>query len=261
MSDATHLSPQLDDAALATSLVHRAGALASRMRADGVSGVAKTSITDVVTAADHAAEDLVVEALGWFRPEDGILGEEGSSRPSSSGRTWVIDPVDGTYNFLAGLSTWCSALALVEDGATRLGAVHQPALGETWVGGDGLPATLDGAPLPPLEDLPLDQVALATYLHPGRMDRTEVRERWGEVVRGAATVRMLGSGSCELASVAAGRLGAWVQESVAEWDWRPGEALVRSVGGEAVQVEAAGTTWSIAGRPSAVAEIRRRLGA
>lgn len=266
MSDVPTLTPDLtdpalSDAELATRLVRRAGALAARMRAEGLTADTKTSITDVVTAADHAAEELVTGALLAARPDDGILGEEGARHTSRSGRTWVIDPVDGTYNFLSGLPTWCSALALAVDGETALGAVHQPSIDETWVGGVGHPTTFDGRALEPLADLPLSEVALATYLHPASMDRTGVRERWLRVVEGAATVRMLGSGSCELAAVAAGRLGAWAQESVAEWDWRPGAALVRAAGGEALQVEAAGTTWSVAGRPSAVAEIVARLGA
>lgn len=248
------------DADLAVDLVRRAGALASRMRAEGVSGTAKTSITDVVTAADHAAERLVLDALTAARPDDGVLGEEGARRPSRTGRTWVVDPVDGTYNFLSGLPTWCSAVALVEDGKTVLGAVHQPAIDESWVGGDDLPTTLDGRPLPRLADLPLEEVCLATYLHPATMHRAEVRRRWLAVLERAATVRMLGSGSCELAAVAAGRVGVWVQESVAEWDWRPGSALVRAAGGEAVQVEAGGTTWSVAGRPAAVGDVLALLG-
>lgn len=252
MSAATDLAA---DAELAVDLVRRAGELAARMRAEGVTGTAKTSITDVVTAADHAAERLVLGALVAARPDDGVLGEEGARRPSRTGRTWVVDPVDGTYNFLSGLPTWCSAVALVQDEQTVLGAVHQPAVEETWVGGVDLPTTLDGRPVPPLADLPLAQVCLATYLHPATMHRAEVRRRWLEVVEGAATVRMLGSGSCELAAVAAGRVGVWVQESVAEWDWRPGSALVRAAGGEAVQVAAGGTSWSVAGRPAAVADV------
>lgn len=253
------LFPAIDDADLAATLVRRAGQLAARMRADGLHGEHKTSITDVVTAADRAAEALVAAGLARCRPADGIHGEEGASAPSTSGRTWVIDPVDGTYNFLSGLSTWCSALALRDERGSVLGAVHQPQIEESWLGGRDRPTTLDGVALAPLRDLPLDQVAMATYLHPGRMEDPRLREAWEGVVRGAATVRMLGSGSCELASVAAGRLGVWVQESVADWDWFPGAALVEAAGGRVERVTAAGTTWSVAGRPSAVQGVLDRL--
>ena len=82
------------------------------MRAEGVSARTKENLADLVTEADVAAERLVVDALTRLRPEDGVVGEEGTTRPSRSGRTWVIDPVDGTYNFATGTLYWCSALAL-----------------------------------------------------------------------------------------------------------------------------------------------------
>ena len=169
--------------------------------AEGLQAQHKTSISDVVTAADHAAEELVESTLRRLRPDDGIVGEEGAEAPSRSGRTWVIDPVDGTYNFLSGLGTWCSALAL--------------------------------------RDLPLAEVAMATYLHPAVLPDDSLREPWLAAVSGAATVRMFGSGSCDLAAVAAGRLGVWAQQSVPEWDWLPGAALVTAAGGRAEQVVAA----------------------
>ncbi|WP_296607296.1 inositol monophosphatase family protein, partial [Nocardioides sp.] len=139
-----------DDAALAARLVRDAGTLAARMRADGVETATKSSISDVVTAADHAAERLVVDGLSLERPEDGVLGEEGAARQGTSGRTWVIDPVDGTYNFVAGLDWWCSAIALTDGDRLVLGAVHHPATGRTFVGGPDLPTTVDGTPLQPL---------------------------------------------------------------------------------------------------------------
>ena len=104
----------VEDAALAASVVREAGALARRMRSEGLTLENKTSISDIVTAADRAAEALVVETLAAQRPADGVLGEEGSAHDGTSGRTWVIDPVDGTYNFVAGLDWWCSAIALLD---------------------------------------------------------------------------------------------------------------------------------------------------
>ncbi len=245
----------IGDADLAAELTRRAALLARRMRADGVSGRSKTSISDVVTEADHAAEELVATTLTRLRPDDGIVGEEGAATPSRSGRTWVIDPVDGTYNFLAGLDTWCSALALRTGEDVLLGAVHHPAAGEAWLGGRDLPTTLGGVPIGELDDLPLGDVAIATYLHPGVLDRDDLREPWLAAISAAATVRMFGSGSCDLAAVAAGRIGAWAQQSVPEWDWLPGAALVRAAGGAAEQVEVRGTVWSVAGRPTAVEQV------
>lgn len=249
------LPADVDDATLAQELTRRAAALAARMRTEGLAGEQKTSISDVVTAADHAAEELVAGALVALRPDDGIVGEEGAEAESASGRTWVIDPVDGTYNFLSGLSTWCSALALQDAEGIVLGAVHQPAVDESWLGGRGIATRLNGVAVGALQDLPLAQVAMATYLHPAVLPDDDLRVPWLAAISGAATVRMFGSGSCDLAAVAAGRVGVWAQQSVPEWDWLPGAALVTAAGGRAEQVEVRGRVWSVAGRPTAVADV------
>ncbi len=250
--DVQSIDPGLDDADLAAELVRRAGLLAARMRARGVRHAEKTSVSDVVTEADHAAEDLVVEALRRARPEDGLVGEEGGRRESTSGRTWVVDPVDGTYNFLSGLSHWCSALALRDEEGVVLGAVHHVTAGELWVGGPATGTRVNGEPVPRIADVPLDRGCLATYLHPTRLAVPEVRDPFLAMAGGAATLRMLGSSSCDLAAVAAGRVEAWAQHSVHEWDWLPGQALVLGVGGATRLVEHRGTTWNLAGTPSAV---------
>lgn len=247
----------MTDAALAARLVRDAGGLAARMRADGLETEFKTSISDVVTAADRAAEELVLDALRSERPDDGVLGEEGAAVRSASGRRWVIDPVDGTYNFLSGLAYWCSALALDDAEGVVLGAVHQPTSGETWVGGRGLPTTLDGVPVAPLVDRSLAAVSLATYVHPTTLGDPDpdVAEPWHAIVAGAATLRVLGSGSCDLAGVAGGRIGVWAQHSTAEWDWLPGKALVEAAGGRTEVVEHRGHRWHVAGNRQAVGEV------
>lgn len=267
-----------DDARLAAELVTAAGTLAREMREQGVESTRKTSVSDVVTDADHAAEALVVQRLADERPEDGIVGEEGAARASSSGRTWVIDPVDGTYNFVHGLPWWCSALALRDESDVLLGAVchpfapsgtsratrtntsadHNPHLG-VWVGGPGLPTTSNGQQVAPIEDRSLAAISAATYLHPTWLSRPEVAAAWQRAARLPATIRMLGSGSMDLSAVADGRIGIWFQHSVPAWDWLPGSALVRGAGGEARQVEAGGVTWSIAGPRTAVAEVAAAL--
>nr|WP_254678175.1 inositol monophosphatase [Agrococcus sp. SGAir0287] len=229
------------------------------MRAEGLETEFKTSISDVVTAADRAAESLVLECIRAERPHDGVLGEEGAAVASASGRRWVVDPVDGTYNFLSGLAYWCSAIALEDDEGVVLGAVHQPITGETWLGGRDLPTTLDGVPVAPLEDRPLAEVSVATYVHPTTLDDPDVAEPWHAIVGGAATVRILGSGSCDLAGVAGGRVGVWAQHSTAEWDWLPGKALVDAAGGRTEVVEHRGHRWHVAGNRQAVGELLELL--
>ncbi len=241
------------DAALAARLVRDAGALAHRMRAAGLDAETKTSISDVVTAADHAAERLVVDALAAERPDDGVLGEEGASRTGRSGRTWVIDPVDGTYNFVAGLDWWCSAIALTDGDELVLGAIHHPATGRTFVGGPDLPSRVGGVPLAALVDRPLSESCVTTYLHPPHYGG-EVGAAFGRMAGQAATLRMLGSGSMDAMAVAEGRLHLVCQHSVPPWDELPGAAILRGVGGVTRHVEAAGVDWYVAGAPTAVDE-------
>src|SRR5512138_3390101 len=119
------------------------------MRLAGLQTRHKTSLSDVVSAADHAAEDMIVARLRQVRPDDGVVGEEGTNTPGRGARTWFIDPVDGTYNFLAGLPYWCSAVALADDEGPVLGAVYHPTSNELWLGGRGAPITCNGVPLPP----------------------------------------------------------------------------------------------------------------
>ncbi|MFT4262521.1 MAG: inositol monophosphatase family protein [Nocardioides sp.] len=250
------------DIELAGQLVRSAGRLAADMRAAGVSTDTKTSITDVVTDADRAAEALIVDRLAAERPEDGVLGEEGAARDGASGRRWVVDPVDGTYNFVSGLSWWCSALALV-DGSSEpdlvLGAVYHPAEDALYVGGPGFGSTRNGVPLEPIADRPLATSCVTTYLHPPWYGG-EVGDAHQRVVSRAATQRVLGAGSLDLAAVAQGQLHVFCQHTVPLWDRLPGQALVLGVGGAARQVESAGRTWTLIGAPTAVAEAVAALG-
>ncbi|MGH8961015.1 MAG: inositol monophosphatase family protein [Jatrophihabitantaceae bacterium] len=242
-----------DDLELAAELVTEAGHLAAEMLRAGLTTEHKTSVSDVVSAADHAAENHVVRRLRAERPGDGLVGEEGTDEPGE--RTWFIDPVDGTYNFLSGLPLWCSALALADGADPVLGAVYHPATDELWLGGRGHPTTCNGSPVPLLAERPLAELSVASYLHPTTLPDDSTRIPLLRAIQGAATVRMLGSGSIELAAVAAGRLGAWLQLNSLDWDWLPGLALVRGAGGSTQVFQAHGQRWHVAGNALVVAQI------
>lgn len=254
-----------DDFALAAELVVDAGRLAAQMLAGGLTSHRKTTVSDIVTAADHDAEKLIVGRLRAERPEDGIVGEEGTNDASTGAdaRTWFVDPVDGTYNFAAGLSPWCAALALRhggppdpgDAGGLILGAVYEPVTELLSVGGPGRVTTVNGAAVTPLTDRPLTHCSLATYLHPTTLTDDGVRNPLLRVWTGAATVRMLGSGSVELAAIAGGRLGAYVQTDCLDWDWLPGAALVEAAGGATSVFDHNGHRWHVAGNGQVVEEI------
>ena len=267
--EGSELDPALPDAELAAGLVRNAATLALRMRSQGLHGEQKTSVSDIVTAADRAAEAYIVRQLGRCRPGDGVLGEEGASRSGTSGRVWVIDPVDGTYNFLSGSTYWCSALALKDgtaaedanavDPGVLLGAIYQPQEDKLWLGGVDHAATLNGKPLAPPSDLPLGRLSAGTYIHPSWLARPEAARPWQAAAERAATIRMFGSGSCDLARVADGQLGCWFQHSCPEWDWLPGKAIVLAAGGATDVVEARGLVWFLAGGTTAVGELAAAL--
>ena len=263
------LSPELDDYQLAEALVREAGNLALLMRHSGLEGHQKTSVSDVVTAADHAAEAYVLEQLQRCRPDDGILGEEGASKRGSSGRTWVIDPVDGTYNFLHGSSYWCSAIALKGASGPLLGAIFQPEADKLWLGGTAHAATLNGEPLTSFQprdqggrgrsETPVAELGAATYIHPTWLADPLCAMPWHAAATSAAALRMFGSGSCDLARVADGELDCWFQHSCPEWDWLPGQAIVLAAGGSVDVVRVNGLEWFVAGGTTAVRELRAAL--
>ncbi|HSO16452.1 MAG TPA: inositol monophosphatase family protein [Arthrobacter sp.] len=263
------LNPALDDYQLAEALVREAGTLALLMRQAGLEGRQKTSISDVVTAADHAAEAYVLEQLQRCRPDDGILGEEGASVDGTSGRTWVIDPVDGTYNFLHGSTYWCSAIALKDSSGVVLGGIFQPEEDKLWLGGTARPATLNGerlttfgaagAPGTGRSDTPLSELGAATYIHPTWLADPLCAMPWHAAATSAAALRMFGSGSCDLSRVADGELGCWFQHSCPEWDWLPGKAIVLAAGGAADVVRVNGLDWFLAGGTTAVRHLRAAL--
>lgn len=245
-----------NDVDLICELVRDAGRLAARMRqTGGLTVTHKSSVSDLVSAADTAAEALVVDRLRAVRPADGVIGEEGTLCPTDSGRTWHVDPVDGTYNFVAGLPLWCSAAALVDGDELLLGAVYQPAVDELWVGGVDHRTTCNGVTVPPVADAALDQISVVSYLHPTTVHDDALRHGWLAAISGAATVRMLGSGSIELAAIAAGRLGVWVQHDSLSWDWLPGAALVRAAGGSTGEIDVGGHRWRAGGPATAVAQV------
>ncbi|AOT03540.1 inositol monophosphatase family protein [Arthrobacter sp. U41] len=263
------LNPALDDYQLAEALVREAGTLALLMRQAGLEGRQKTSVSDVVTAADHAAEAYVLEQLQRCRPDDGILGEEGASVAGTSGRTWVIDPVDGTYNFLHGSTYWCSAIALKDPSGVVLGAIFQPEEDKLWLGGTGRPSALngerlttfgtDGVPGARRSDTPLSELGAATYIHPTWLADPMCAMPWHAAATSAAALRMFGSGSCDLSRVADGGLGCWFQHSCPEWDWLPGKAIVLAAGGAVDVVRVNGLDWFMAGGTTAVRQLRAAL--
>ena len=248
----------MDDISLAAELVREAGTLASEMLRQGLEVRYKTSLSDVVSAADHASEEQISARLAESRPDDGLVGEEGA-RKTGQGRTWYVDPVDGTYNFLSGIPYWCSAVGLVDAAGPVLGAVYYPDVDQLWLGGRDTPTTINGEPVTPLLSQGLSKISIATYYHPRHLPDRQRLTAWQSVVASAATLRILGSASIDLAGVASSRLGVFLQANLNGWDWYPGAALVIGAGGLADELVVGGNLWQIAGNQQAVEDVKNAL--
>jgi len=232
----------------------RAGARAALEAADrhGLDVETKLSEADLVSNADTAAEQAIVALLEAERPHDAILGEEGASRATGAARRWVIDGIDGTFNFLSGIPHWCVAVGLEHRGAPTTAAVLDPSADELFLAAPDHPTTLNGTRVTVRTGRTLKQAGLATYL---REDKSRDRAAWlATLVDHAGVLRAGGAGTLELAWVAAGRVDAWAQPNVSDWDWIPGAALVTHAGGEATTLDG-DPRWHLAGPGRLVTEL------
>jgi myo-inositol-1(or 4)-monophosphatase len=187
-------------------------------------------------------------------------------------RRWLLDPVDGTLNYAAGLPVWCAAVVLLDGDGPLACAVHDPVHDELWSAERGEGATLNGAPLglgargeAPADDVPpaaagagapsLADATVATFVDARRRD-ADISRATDALAARVGALRALGCGTLELAWVAAGRLHGWIQPDVAPWDWHPGALLVREAGGI---TRVAGRWHVAAASESLTAELLERL--
>lgn len=234
--------------AIARSIAVEAAHLARQRRQDGVEiAASKSSPEDVVTAADREVEQLVRRRLAQARPDDGFLGEESGSDGGTSGLTWVVDPIDGTVNYLYGIPAYAVSIAVVEgdpDPATwtaLAGTVVNGATGEVFTASRGGGAERDGAALRASAPSSLALALVGT----GFGYDAARRRRQGAVVQqllgSVRDIRRIGSAALDLCSVATGRLNAYYERGLKPWDLAAGALIAEEAG-----VRVAG----LAGRPA-----------
>jgi myo-inositol-1(or 4)-monophosphatase len=216
--------------ALATDLAREAGALALEMGPAATVVDAKSSPTDVVTAADRAVEALLVEAISSVRPDDGLLGEEGGSVVGTSGLRWVIDPIDGTVNYLYGIPHWAVSIGVEDDKGAVVGVVHDPSKAEVWQAIRGGGATLDGTTVRCSGATDLAQALVGTGFGYDARRREAQSRSLPDLLPRVRDIRRLGAGSLDLCSVAAGRLDAYYEQGLAPWDLSAGGLVAREAG-------------------------------
>jgi myo-inositol-1(or 4)-monophosphatase len=215
---------------LATDLARRAGALALSMHSGLEGHDTKSTPTDVVTEADRACEQLLVDGIRAARPDDGILGEEGASSDGTSGVVWVVDPVDGTVNYLYGLPQWAVSIGVEVDGSTLVGVVFDAAKDELWTAVRGAGAFLDGRPLRCSAVEQLSQALVATGFGYDVRRRSVQAQHLARVLPLVRDLRRLGASSLDLCGVAAGRLDAYYEQGLHPWDMSAGLLIAAEAG-------------------------------
>jgi myo-inositol-1(or 4)-monophosphatase len=251
--------------ALAEAAAREAGALLREAFARAAGGDlrtrAKSSPTDLVSEADLAADRCIRERLVAARPDDGLLSEEGDDVAGTSGVRWVVDPLDGTTNFLHGIPHWSVSIACEDAGGGLAGVVYDAMRDELWAATREGPAMLGGAPLEPRGDPALEEALVVT----GFGYRSELRAAQAAVAARLAPevsdLRSTGSAALDLSWTAAGRFDAYYERGVHRWDVAAGGLVCTRAGLAVHPLEAQDVApWGIlAAPPGLAARLAERL--
>ncbi|MCK0149478.1 inositol monophosphatase [Marivita sp. S6314] len=192
--------------------------------------VSKKGRQDWVSEADKSVEVFIRDALADAFPEDGIYGEEHAPKQGTSGFDWVIDPIDGTTNFVNGIPSWTIVLAGVAQSQTQIGVIHDPLVGETYAATRGQGALLNGAPMAVNTSTELASGTVAVG-YSNRVEARNVLPVIEALIDRGAMFHRNASGALSLAYVAAGRLLGYMEEHMNAWDCLAGQLLIAEAGG------------------------------
>ena len=229
----TSPSPDLHEAHdLAIGLARVAGALQVRERAGVTTHAVKAHANDLVSHVDLASEALIVDGLRAAFPDDGVLGEEGGGVPGTSGRRWIVDPLDGTRNYLSGSGPWSVCIALQDgpgDHDLALAVVHDPVVGETFstISGEGV--FLDGAPVTASDRADLHKALAGLSFDPSSATKQLMADVIAALLPEVGDIRRLPA-ALDLAYLACGRLDCAVLAGTKLWDVAAGLLLAREAG-------------------------------
>ena len=220
-----------DRSLFATKVAKEAGALATRYFGNRDTLVVDTKgAQDWVSEADRNVETFVREKIAEAYPDDGIFGEEHAAKTGSSGFDWVIDPIDGTTNFVNGIPAWTIVLAIVSERQTQIGVIHEPNVGETYVAMRGAGATLNGKPMQVASDVDMASGTVSVG-YSNRIEAAKVIPIISDIIERGAMYHRNASGALSLAYVAAGRLLGYVEEHMNAWDCLAGQLMIDEAGG------------------------------
>ena len=217
---------------LAERAARAAGGLLLERAAGPLEGVtSKTTPTDPVSDADRAADALLMELIATERPGDGFITEESDGKESRSGTSWILDPLDGTVNFLFRIPWWCVSVAARDAQGTVAGAIFNPSLDEMFSAARGQGAHLNGAPIGVSDRAEIEKALVGTGFSYDSMAREQQAGIVARVLPRARDVRRFGSAALDLAHLACGRLDGFYEAPLEEWDKAAGLLIVTEAGG------------------------------
>jgi myo-inositol-1(or 4)-monophosphatase len=226
---------------LALGAAREAGVLLLERFGGPASGVeSKSSTTDMVSDADRAAERLLLDRITSARPDDGVLGEEGANVEGRSGLTWVVDPLDGTTNYLFGYPVWSVSVACEDAEGGVVAVVHDPTRNETFAAARSAGATLNGRPVRARAPRSLDRSLVGTGFAYDPEDRGFQARVLTHLLPRVRDIRRGGSAALDLAWVACGRLDGFYEWGIKPWDRAAGMLLVAEAGGRVSVFEPGG---------------------
>jgi myo-inositol-1(or 4)-monophosphatase len=197
----------------------------------------KSSETDPVSDADREAERTVRDLLAAERPDDGLVAEEGSHAEAASGRRWVVDPLDGTVNYLYGFPAWGVSVALEDEHGPAAGVVLDPLRDDCFAAARGEGARLNGAPMRVRERRELERALVATGFSYEPVRRAQQAGVIRRILPRVRDLRRAGAAALDLAWLAAGRVDAYFERGLHQWDWAAGRLLVEEAGGVVAELE------------------------
>lgn len=255
---------------LATDLGRRAAALLhDAVTHERTSVQSKSTATDMVTEMDEAAERLIVEGIESARPDDGILGEEGTDRAGTSGYRWIIDPLDGTTNYLYAHPGYAVSIAIehtsvnVHDRRTIVGVVVDPVHDELFSAVAGAGAMRNGMPITCSTETDLAHALVATGFGYDRDRRERQAQVLVAVIPQVRDIRRMGSAAIDLCSVACGRVDAYFEKGLAPWDHAAGALIAAEAGAIVGNIKGGGdlSSFVVAAPPALFSALRGRLDA
>ena len=246
---------------LAVELAQKAGQFLLDEAPDRTADVTtKSTRTDMVTAVDRASEALIVGTLAKERPDDGVLGEEGSSTDGTTGVRWIIDPLDGTTNYLYGLPLFAVSIGVEIDGEVEAGVVAHPSFSELFTARRGAGAFCNGEPIAVSGKDELATALIGTGFAYAPEQRQE-SARWLEhIIPKVRDIRRGGAASIDLCWVARGRLDGYYEAGLSPWDVAAGDLIAREAGAVTTDFEGGPVRpGSVVAASPAIAEPLRQL--